>query len=104
MCCHITYKPCKVLFFYFTETLDGEIVAPTLGFSSVEFKLDKNEVTMFDLGGGKRIREVWKEYLPEIYGVIFVVDSSESHRMDESRVVLQSLLENSKVCGKPVLL
>lgn len=79
-------------------------MAPTLGFSNIEFKLDKYDVTMFDLGGGKRIRDIWTNYLAEVYGLIYVVDSSDPGRLDECREVLKKLLENPKICGKPLLL
>lgn len=90
-----------------TKGLQGEpldSVAPTIGFSSADFKFEKYDVKLFDLGGGKRIRNIWEQYLFEIYGLIYVVDSSETERMDECRKVLQDLLENPKVSGKPVLL
>ncbi len=38
-------------------------VAPTVGFSKVDLKQGKFEVTIFDLGGGKRIRGIWKKLL-----------------------------------------
>ena len=80
------------------------MVAPTLGFSNIEFKLDKFKVTMFDLGGGKKIRGIWTNYLSEVYGIIYVVDSSDKERLQECREVLKGLLEHDKISGKPVLL
>ena len=88
--------------FSFLESL--ETVAPTIGFSTVEFLFEKHDITMFDLGGGKRIRDIWKNYLSEIYGLVFVVDSTDPDRMEECRQVLGSLLEDPKTSGKPVLL
>jgi ADP-ribosylation factor-like protein 13B len=78
-------------------------VAPTVGFSSVEFKFEKHMITLFDLGGGKRIRDIWKNYFSEVYGVVYVVDSSEPERLQECKGVLRNLLQDSKVAGKPVL-
>lgn len=36
--------------------------------------------------------------------MIFVVDAVATERLDECRQVLQNLLENSQISGKPVLL
>ncbi|KAF3857094.1 hypothetical protein F7725_008953 [Dissostichus mawsoni] len=58
-------------------------VAPTVGFSKVDLKQGKFEVTIFDLGGGKRIRGIWKNYYSESHGVVFVVDSSDVQRIQE---------------------
>uniref|UniRef100_A0A1A8QT30 ADP-ribosylation factor-like 13b n=1 Tax=Nothobranchius rachovii TaxID=451742 RepID=A0A1A8QT30_9TELE len=60
-------------------------IAPTVGFSKVDLKRGKFEVTIFDLGGGKRIRGIWKNYYSESYGVVFVVDSTDVQRIQETR-------------------
>jgi len=59
---------------------------------------------MIDLGGGSRIRGIWRNYMAEVHGVIYVVDSSAMERMDESKEVLQTLLSNPLIQRKPVLL
>lgn len=79
-------------------------VAPTIGFTNVEFKFNKQDVVLYDLGGGKKIRGVWKNYFSEVYGIVYVIDSSEPDRMEETRDVLGELLGNPQVAGKPVLL
>ena len=81
-----------------------EDVAPTIGFQDVNFKVGKTEITMFDLGGGKSIRDIWFNYLAEVHGIIYVVDSSEAHRLSESRHVLTNLVDDPRVGGKPLLL
>lgn len=93
---------CILFTSYLLVSLDT--VAPTIGFSSVSFKFNKHQVVLYDLGGGKRIRDIWKNYLSEVYGLIYVVDSSEPERLDECKSVLSDLLEHPKIRGKPVLL
>ena len=78
-------------------------MAPTVGFSSVDFRFDKYDITMFDLGGSKKIRDIWKNYFAEVYGVIYVIDSTEHERLEECSSVLKNLIEDPKVSGKPVL-
>ena len=89
--------------FFLPEALDKD-VAPTLGFQSVNFDMDNFDITMFDLGGRKNIRSVWKNYFPEIYAAIYVVDASTADRMDEARETLREALEHPNMNGKPVLL
>ncbi|XP_076825527.1 uncharacterized protein LOC143471066 [Clavelina lepadiformis] len=79
-------------------------VAPTVGFSPETFKFGKFNVTLIDLGGGRRIRDIWKNYLAEIHAVIYVVDSSDVERAEESKNELTQLLSNPLVKEKPVLL
>ncbi|XP_051993508.1 ADP-ribosylation factor-like protein 13B isoform X3 [Xyrauchen texanus] len=78
-------------------------VAPTVGFSKVDLKQGKFEVTIFDLGGGKRIRGIWKNYYSESYGVVFVVDSSDVQRIHETRDTMAEVLRHPRISGKPVL-
>ncbi|XP_060922861.1 ADP-ribosylation factor-like protein 13B isoform X2 [Limanda limanda] len=78
-------------------------VAPTVGFSKVDLKQGKFEVTIFDLGGGKRIRGIWKNYYSESYGVVFVVDSSDVQRIQETRETMAEVLQHPRIAGKPVL-
>lgn len=80
-----------------------EDVAPTVGFSKIDLKQGRFEVTIFDLGGGKRIRNIWSNYYAESYGVIFVVDSSDIERMEETKQAMMEVLKNPKISGKPVL-
>nr|XP_046196450.1 ADP-ribosylation factor-like protein 13B [Oncorhynchus gorbuscha] len=80
-----------------------EDVAPTVGFSKVDLKQGKFEVTIFDLGGGKRIRGIWKNYYSESYGVVFVVDSSDVQRIQETRDTMAEVLRHPRISGKPVL-
>ncbi|XP_032412560.1 ADP-ribosylation factor-like protein 13B isoform X2 [Xiphophorus hellerii] len=78
-------------------------VAPTVGFSKVDLKQGKFEVTIFDLGGGKRIRDIWKNYYSESHGVVFVVDSSDVQRIQETKETMAQVLQHPRIAGKPVL-
>ncbi|XP_060689008.1 ADP-ribosylation factor-like protein 13B isoform X2 [Hemiscyllium ocellatum] len=80
-----------------------EDLAPTVGFSRIDLKQDKFEVTIFDLGGGKRIRGIWKNYYSESFGVIFVVDSSDVDRIEEAKDIVAEVIRHPKISGKPVL-
>ena len=85
------------------EPIDKD-VAPTIGFRNVKFTFDNYDITLFDIGGGKNIRPVWKNYFPEVYGLIYMVDSSTPDRMEEARETFRESLEHPHVSGKPVLL
>ncbi|XP_069745552.1 ADP-ribosylation factor-like protein 13B isoform X2 [Narcine bancroftii] len=80
-----------------------EDVAPTVGFSRIDLKQETFEVTIYDLGGGKKIRDIWKNYYAESFGVIFVLDSSDIDRMEEVKDTVANVLRHPKVAGKPVL-
>ena len=37
-----------------------EDAVPTIGFDNSEFTFEDYQITLYDLGGGKKIRNVWK--------------------------------------------
>ncbi|MBN3297167.1 AR13B protein, partial [Amia calva] len=80
-----------------------EDVAPTVGFSKIDLKQGDSDVTIFDLGGGKSIRDIWQNYYAESHGVVFLVDSSDVERMCETRDNLAEVLRHPRIAGKPVL-
>ena len=81
-----------------------DTVAPTLGFSSEQITVGDFKITFLDLGGGERIRDIWKNYLEEVFGVVYVLDSSDTRKIEENKTVLENLLASSHVQQKPVLL
>lgn len=84
-------------------TESPEDVAPTVGFSKADIKQGRFDITIFDLGGGKQIRGIWKNYYAESYGVVFVIDSSDVDRMEETKETVAEVLRHPRIAGKPVL-
>lgn len=89
--------------FVFVFVEDPQDVTPTVGFTKIEMKQDKFQVTIFDLGGGKRIRDIWKNYYTMSHGVVFVVDSTDINRIHETKETLAEVLGHPCISGKPVL-
>ncbi|XP_007181506.1 ADP-ribosylation factor-like protein 13A [Balaenoptera acutorostrata] len=66
--------------------------------------LDDYEVSIYDLNGDSKGREIWPNYYAQAHGLIFVLDSSDLKRMQEVKVILPRLLSDERVAGKPILL
>ena len=79
-------------------------MAPTVGYEPYEFQYNGRDVKIYDLGGGSRVRDIWRHYLAESFGFVFVIDSSNRSRINECKTVFASFVENAKVSGKPVLM
>merc|ERR1711959_453887 len=62
----------------------GEVVAsvPTIGFNmeSVEYK--KTKLSVWDIGGQHKIRALWRHYYENTDALIYVVDSSDTERIE----------------------
>lgn len=50
-----------------------------------ELSIDGISFTTVDLGGHKTARRVWKEYFPAVDAIVFIIDVSDSKRMQESK-------------------
>ena len=80
-----------------------EKTMPTFGFNNASTSRDGFDVDLFDLGGGKRIRGIWKAYTADVHGCVFVVDAANEARFSESREVFAETLRDPHLSGKPVL-
>lgn len=65
--------------------------------------LDEYEVSIYDLNGDTKGREIWPNYYAQAHGLVFVLDSSDLERMNEVKIILTHLLSDQRVAGKPIL-
>ena len=61
--------------------------APTSFAHSEELVLGNVRFVAHDLGGHKAMRKIWKQYMPGVDAIVYIVDSSESNRLHESKEV-----------------
>ena len=61
------------------------------------------KLNVWDIGGQKSIRPYWRNYYNSTNAVIYVIDSSDRRRMEETGVELNQLLEEEKLAGIPLL-
>merc|ERR1712154_430332 len=64
----------------------GEIVTtiPTIGFNCETVEYKNFSFTVWDIGGQDKIRPLWRHYYQNAYAIIFVVDSNDRERIDDS--------------------
>eukprot|EP00808_Paulinella_micropora_P011957 g42028.t1 len=64
----------------------GEVVTtiPTIGFNVETVQYKKVNLTVWDVGGQNKIRPLWRHYFQNTQAVIFVVDSNDRERIDDS--------------------
>ncbi|VDL77104.1 unnamed protein product [Nippostrongylus brasiliensis] len=83
----------------------GEVITtiPTIGFNLETVEYRNVSFTVWDVGGQQRIRALWKYYFRDTQAIIFVVDSSDTDRMEEARNEIHALIEDSELHGAAVL-
>ena len=89
------------------KALNGETVknhAPTKGFGFQKLMYNNTEFLMWDLGGQKAIRNLWENYYQQCDAIIYVIDSSDNYRLDETGSELYTILQTPELSGIPLLI
>ena len=61
------------------------------------------KLNIWDVGGQKCLRAFWRNYFESTDGLIFVVDSSDTFRLNDSKNELKALLQEERLLGATLL-
>merc|ERR1711862_1006754 len=78
-------------------------IQPTQGFNVKSVIHDGFSLNVWDIGGQKTIRQYWNHYFAASDALIYVIDSSDTRRLEESSQELKELLSNNSLQGIPLL-
>merc|ERR1719456_220524 len=83
----------------------GEVVKtiPTVGFNVETVRYKNIDFDVWDVGGQDKMRPLWNHYYKNARGVIFVVDSHDSNRLQEASRELEELLNQEELRDVPLL-
>ena len=79
-------------------------ITPTQGFNIKSVMAEDVRLNVWDIGGQRKIRPYWKNYFDNTDVLIYVIDSSDRKRFDETAMELSELLEEEKLKNVPVLI
>ncbi len=80
-----------------------KIEEPTKGFNVKTISKDGFKLNVWDIGGQSAIRTYWENYYDRTDALVFVVDSSDDYRLDETTSVFKILLAELKLEPLPIL-
>mmetsp|Transcript_76531 Transcript_76531/g.236984 ORF Transcript_76531/g.236984 Transcript_76531/m.236984 type:complete len:182 (-) Transcript_76531:113-658(-) len=78
-------------------------IMPTQGFNIKSLMQDGFKLNVWDIGGQKTIRPYWSNYFESSDALVYVIDSSDKRRLEESGGELKELLAEDKLGGIPLL-
>ena len=77
----------KTTLLYKLKYNESVITVPTVGFNVEMLQTEEKgrELTVWDVGGQRRMRPHWRHHYADTAGLVFVVDSCDLRRLEEAR-------------------
>uniref|UniRef100_G1ND25 ADP-ribosylation factor-like protein 3 n=2 Tax=Galliformes TaxID=8976 RepID=G1ND25_MELGA len=79
-------------------------ITPTQGFNIKSVQSQGFKLNVWDIGGQRKIRPYWRNYFENTDILIYVIDSADRKRFEETGQELAELLDEEKLGGVPVLI
>lgn len=76
---------------------------PTIGFNVENITFRGLNFCVWDIGGQDKIRVLWKHYYQNIDGIIYVIDSNDNDRIEESAEELNKILAEDELKDSALL-
>ncbi|EPY73103.1 ADP-ribosylation factor-like protein 14 [Camelus dromedarius] len=81
------------------------VTFPTIGFNVEMIELERGLLlTVWDIGGQEKMRTVWGDFCENTDGLVYVVDSTDNQRLEDSRREFEHILKNEHIQNVPVVL
>ena len=75
-------------------------IMPTQGFNIKSLMQDGFKLNVWDIGGQKSIRPYWRNYFDQTDALVYVIDSADSRRMEETATELGQLARPAASFGR----
>ncbi|KAK6305277.1 hypothetical protein J4Q44_G00240570 [Coregonus suidteri] len=83
---------------------DVSHITPTQGFNIKSMQSQGFKLNVWDIGGQRKIRPYWRNYFENTDVLIYVIDSSDRKRFEETGQELAELMEEEKLSMVPLLI
>lgn len=78
-------------------------ITTTVGLNIGKIDISGVRLNFWDLGGQEDLQSLWDKYYAESHGVIYVIDSSDRERLQESKEAFDKMVVNDSLNGVPLL-
>lgn len=100
-----TYLECsKAKFKKNYKGINPSKITTTVGLNIGSIDVHRVSLNFWDLGGQTELQSLWDKYYAECHAIIYIVDSSDRERMDESKKTFEKMICNENLAGIPLLI
>lgn len=85
------------------KNIDLNRIGSTVGLNVGKIETKGVILNFWDLGGQKELQLLWDKYFLEAHGIIWVVDSSDKTRLNESIIAFNNIIKNELLNNLPLL-
>ena len=78
-------------------------ITTTVGCNIGQVDIARVRLHFWDLGGQTELQSLWDKYYAECHGVIYMIDSTDKERLEESWRAFDKMIQNEQLKGLPLL-
>ncbi|XP_065843314.1 ADP-ribosylation factor-related protein 1-like [Oscarella lobularis] len=86
------------------KPLSHSQVTTTVGLNLGKIDVGSVQLTFWDVGGQRDLQSLWDKYYEECHAIVYVVDSSDRDRLEESFMAFNSVIEDDSLLAAPLLI
>eukprot|EP00918_Siedleckia_nematoides_P015915 GHVU01034357.1.p1 GENE.GHVU01034357.1~~GHVU01034357.1.p1 ORF type:complete len:203 (+),score=36.12 GHVU01034357.1:63-671(+) len=79
-------------------------ITTTVGLNIGKIDIGSVRLNFWDLGGQEELQSLWDKYYAESHAVVYMIDSSDTERMQESRDAFDKMISSEALSGVPLLI
>uniref|UniRef100_A0A0K8TN62 ADP-ribosylation factor-related protein 1 n=1 Tax=Tabanus bromius TaxID=304241 RepID=A0A0K8TN62_TABBR len=79
-------------------------ITTTVGLNIGQIDIHGVTLVFWDLGGQQELQSLWDKYYQESHGIIYIIDSNDRDRMEDSKKVFDNMIRSDHLSGVPLLL
>ncbi|XP_073972658.1 ADP-ribosylation factor related protein 1 [Rhodnius prolixus] len=78
-------------------------ITTTVGLNIGKIDVSGIRLNFWDLGGQEELQSLWDKYYAESHAIIYIVDSSDRDRIEESKETFDKMISSENLIGVPLL-
>lgn len=78
-------------------------ITTTVGCNIGTIDIGHIRLNFWDLGGQEELQSLWDKYYAECHGVIYIIDSSDRQRLEESWSIFDKIIQSEQLINVPLL-